>query len=77
MLHAIQKPDSFLKMEFAPFLIAYSQEKVDVKFVNRVEFGSSNNVCLQIILMKSYVKFAHQIISLTLKIYVLKKNQDA
>ncbi len=64
-------------MEFAPFLIAYSQEKADVKFANREEFGSSNNVCLQIILMKLYVKFAHQIISLILKTYVLKKNQDA
>ena len=64
-------------MEFAPFLIAYSQEKADVKFVNRKEFGSSSNVCLQIILMKLYVKFVHQIISLILKTYVLKKNQDA
>lgn len=76
MFHAIQKLDLFLTMEFAPFLIVYQQEKMDAKFVNKEDFGSNNNVSLQIIMMKLSVKYAQQIISLTLKTNVLKVSQD-
>lgn len=47
-----------------------------VKFVKKDEFGSSNNASLRAITRKLSVKYAHQIISLILKMNVLRVSQD-